>query len=235
MNTTTSLMTFGTISKLETITPLKDNVLSNTVVFETKEPFPGYHGKNLPSDSIPLSIFLATSVKYEIEEIFRITKEIKQLYRSPFEASGSSISLYDSSFDCIRIWGLKTFEIISDIQIKFQERGIKFLKGKAMEGEAFIKISKPFQLEKTSEGIYLDIHDKQMYYIEIPFFISWDQFLNISYKIKNNINLIDYDAALGSFFLSDIVHIIRIFGTKLGIQDLEQIKTMYIKEINSIA
>ena len=42
--------TFGSITKVEQLHTIDSNILDNTFVLETFEPFPGYHGENLPSE-----------------------------------------------------------------------------------------------------------------------------------------------------------------------------------------
>lgn len=49
--------TFGYIKKVDQLETLESNVLKNTFVLESPKPYPGYHGSNLPSESIPLLYF----------------------------------------------------------------------------------------------------------------------------------------------------------------------------------
>ena len=65
MATTRIIETMGSISKVEKLKTLDNNILENTLVLEEIEPFPGYHGANLPTGYNPRAIrFLLISTHY---------------------------------------------------------------------------------------------------------------------------------------------------------------------------
>ena len=64
MNPKTIIQTIGGVAKEETLFTLTTSVMPNTFVLENEEPYPGYHGKNLPSGSKPISVFLITKRKH---------------------------------------------------------------------------------------------------------------------------------------------------------------------------
>jgi len=66
------IQTIGGIAKEEDLFTLTNHVMPNTFVLENEVPYPGYHGKNLPTDPIPISVFLVTKEKYSTEKILRL-------------------------------------------------------------------------------------------------------------------------------------------------------------------
>src|SRR6056297_925006 len=69
---------FGHIKKQETLITLGNKNIAHCGVLESLHPFPGYHGKNLPDEEKPRSLFLLLSSKHSTEEVARHTKAIKK-------------------------------------------------------------------------------------------------------------------------------------------------------------
>ena len=78
MATTRIIETMGSISKVEKLKTLDNNILENTLVLEEIEPFPGYHGANLPTGYNPRAIYLVNKKKHSTVKILRMTQEIRK-------------------------------------------------------------------------------------------------------------------------------------------------------------
>ena len=55
--------TMGSIAKVEKLETLDSNILVNTLALEEVEPFPGYHGANLPTGYNPTAVYLIIKKK----------------------------------------------------------------------------------------------------------------------------------------------------------------------------
>ncbi len=227
--------TIGIISKVENVSTVTHNISPNTLVLEAAEPYPGYHGANLPTDKPPRSIFLVTKEEYSFEDISRAAKKVKSTLNIDFDAVYAGLKIFNDSFHSIRLLDLESFDLISSIQEAFEKVGIKFLKSKPLKDCAIIKIHKSFILKEISEGIYQNMKEPEMKYIRIERKINWKDFQKVTFVIKNNIENVNFDAALGYFFRhSGIVDIVRVYGKNHPIDFLEKVKAAYNKEINAL-
>ncbi|MDA3780584.1 MAG: hypothetical protein PF487_10260, partial [Bacteroidales bacterium] len=69
--------TIGYLIKEEFLSSVENYNYSNTSVISNSQPFPGYYGNDVPSESHIPSFFLLTSKLYSFEEISKITKNVK--------------------------------------------------------------------------------------------------------------------------------------------------------------
>lgn len=221
--------TMGYIEKQVKLTPVESNIIPNTFVFESLHPFPGYHGENLPEKSIPSSLFLILNKEYSFEEILRITKKIKQKFNCDFNASTGNIYTKKSTYPCIRIKYLKSFTFLPELMMQYQEEGIKFAKSKAYNTDGIILINKTFLVENIEDGIYKDNFENSKSYIEVPVKLEWNEFVEMTTKIKNNIDNSNFDAALGVFYRNNgIVDVIRLYTGEREHEKVVQIRKMYL-------
>ena len=110
------IITLGSISKQEIVKTLEVNIMPHTLVMELMEPFPGYHGANMPTESVPRSILIATARAYSDEEILRITERISTSCNTCFSASPAVVTIYKEDYPAIRIWGLESYDYIPELQ-----------------------------------------------------------------------------------------------------------------------
>ena len=230
MDTSVQIITLGSIFKQEIVKTLEVNIQPNTLVMELMEPFPGYHGKNLPSDPVPRSIFIATSRLYSDEEILRISEKIRTTGKTCFSATPAVVTVYKEDYPTIRLWGLESYDFIPELQESFKNEGIEFRKKKTIKDVALLNIKKAFHIQEIGEGIYIDIGTPKMFYLKIPY-ISWNLFEDITKHIKNNIVNNNFDAALGMFYMHKMVDVVRLFGKEMEISELKMLRDKYIKEI----
>ena len=223
--------TLGAIAKGEDVTSLDHNIMQNTLVLENKEPFPGYHGQNLPSESVPMYLYFVTNKKYSVERVMRMTQNIKAYFPHNFDGSAGKICIYNDTYYCIRIRELQSFEQIAELQSCYVDEGVRFMKRKNLNAPAVIQVRKHFYLEKLDNGIYHDLEEPMMYYIQIPFQVRWKMFTSITAHIKNNVDNNNFDAALGAVYMRDIMDVVRIYANDLTLDKLNFLKDKYEQEI----
>lgn len=234
MNGSKIIETLGGVAKEESLVTLDNHIMPNSYVLETLEPFPGYHGSNLPTDSKPISVFLITKVKYSTEKILRITHNIKKYFGHNFDAVPGTICIRNNIIPCIRIRDLDNYEYIGDLQKCFFSEGILFAKKKNMKADALIKLKKHFTIQEIEEGIYKDLDDHSMFYLRINQQLTWQMFLQVTQRIRLNFNLANFDAGLGAIYTKDILDVVRIFSNDISIEKLRLLKEKYNQEIQKM-
>ena len=228
------IQTLGGVAKEESLVTLTEHIMPNTFVLETLEPYPGYHGTGLPTDSKPISIFLITKEKYSTEKILRVAHNIKKYFNHPFDAAPGTICMQNVIIPCIRVRELNNYELTGDLQRCFFSEGIHFAKKRNIKSDAIIKLKKHFNIQEIGEGIYRDIDDRSMYYIRINHQLTWQLFMQITQKIRNNVDLSNFDAGLAAIYTKDILDVVRIFSNDITIEKLKLLKDKYNQEIEKI-
>jgi hypothetical protein len=236
METKYIIETIGYILKEEKLTSLKHHILPNTLVLETTDPYPGYHGKDLPVESsVPDFIFFVTSQKYTSEQLARITMSIRKYFKEEVDIARAEITIYNSVLHGIRIKGLKDYKSLENLQLCFRSEGIALSKGKKIDASGMIKIQKQFIISEIIEGIFSDVEDANTSYIQIPIQLSWEKFRAMTVKIKNTLDYKNFDAAMGLFYRKNgITDFIRIYYKEGNTQHLKEIHSKYVSEIKKL-
>ncbi|MEF8844875.1 MAG: hypothetical protein V5A59_05325 [Bacteroidales bacterium] len=222
----------GYIKKRETLTSIESNIAPHTCVLESLDPFPGYHGKNLPDESEPRSLFLLVRNNYSFEDIARISKKIAENCEYDFNASIGYIYIQPYKYNCIRIKYLTSFTFLPELQDMFIQEGVKFSRYKAIEDKAIIVVNKNFLVEEQEEGIYRDLEAKSKYYIGLPEKLDWETFSNFTFHIKNNLIDNNFDAALGVFYrITGITDMVRVYDRDNSIEKMRNLKSRYEEEV----
>lgn len=223
--------TMGSIAKVEKLETLESNILENTLVLDETEPFPGYHGANLPSGYNPKAVYLVLKKKIPTIKIIRLTQHIKKYFKHEFDGTAATICINNDVLDCIRVRHIENYSTIKDLQKSYLHEGIKFMKKRYVKGEGILEIKKHFELEELESGIFKDLEDPHMHYIRISDHLNWQMFLEITTSIKHNIDNLHFDAALGTIYLKEIYDVVRIFTKHLSLEELKTIKKMYDEEL----
>ena len=224
--------TLGYITKKETLASIEHDT-DNALVLETREPYPGYHGDNIPPKLIPLSILLVTDKKYSGEHVIRATMAVKKHYPDHFDATPGMVSLRNAMTPCIRIKDMASYHDIQSLIIAYRKAGIDFMKDKILDPfEGLIRIRKYFSLIVKGEGLYSDVDIPSMAYFEIPGLISWEMFEEITFGLKPNAEYNNFDAALGVFFTpKGVIDNIRIFHPEINMNEVIYLRDKYLEEI----
>jgi len=226
-----SVATIGTITKKEMLQSV-DLEKCKTLVLETSNAFPGYHGHNLPEKNIPGSLFFITKVHYSDENIVRAIGSIKKDEYPEFDATPCTVTYRNQDVYGIRFKNLK-YEYIKTVVKLFNEHDIFFKERKLVAPyDSIIRIRKFFEIDSVEEGIYIDKNSENHYYVEIPKALSWDEFEKITYGIKHNIEDSNFDAALVFIYTKQgIKDMVRIYYADNNIDKLKVIKRKYLENI----
>jgi hypothetical protein len=222
--------TIGGLAKEEILRSVNENIMPNTMVLEAEEPFPAYHGINIPTEAKPSSAFLVTKKLYSAEKIFRIANIIQKYFQHEFDAVQGRICIHNDVFPCIRIRGLVRYELIGDLQKCFFSEGIEFARKKNLKADALIQLKKLFTITEISDEIYHDLDEHSTYYIRIHKQLSWQNFIHITQNVRNNTS-INFDGALAAIYCKNILDVVRIYAPDIDINTLIKLKERYNLEI----
>ena len=221
----------GYLLKEETLQTVDHFVLQNTLVLENMEPFPGYHGENLPQDTAPDSVFLITDKKYPTENILRISEQMRGYAKIHFDACPAEIFIYNTQLFAIRIRGLNNYSLIADIQSWYIDHGFKFNKKRSINDPGLIRIHKVFSMERMDEHLFHDLEVESTFYMAIPYHLNWSLFKRVTKNIKNNLESSNFDCALGFIYLKNILEFVRVYTPHLDLRQLKLIREKYLEEI----
>ena len=224
------LESFGTVAKEERVKSVEHNILPNSCVLENLEPFPGYHGENLPTDQGPDSFFLITTEEHSSEKIFRVSDDIRTFTGYSFNGSPARICLGNDTYHAIRIRDLNSYEPLEEIQKCYLDTGIRFFKKKNIDDFALIELKKIFSLEWISDNILKD-KDGAVHYLKLFKQLTWGRFRNITRFVKNNLVDANFDAALVVIYANVVHDLVRIYDKNNNIAHLEEIRIKYIEGI----
>jgi hypothetical protein len=224
------LETNGFIMKEEVISSINTHIIPGTLVFEDLEQYPGYHGRDIPSGSVPGHIFLALKQQYSTEQLIRTTQNIQKIYPHEFSMTISDVEVGHDAYNCIRLKKLEKYEQIEELQTYYKDLEIEFLKrGKKYNQNALIKLYKIFMLEQVTELIYKDLEVENIHYLQIPKTTNWKLFVKITEIVKSNLNNYKFDAALGGLYrFSGLIDVIRVYGN-LSTEQMEKCREKYVE------
>lgn len=230
MGTNKQFEVFGSITKTETVFTIDQKIIPGTLVFEALKPFPGYYSDS-PTGVKPVYLYLALDEQYELEDILRATQKVQFEFDVRFDAGKSFLQVFETKYNVLRIRHLKDYNQLEKLQLLFAENGIRFLhKSKKYKDELVkIRIIKFFDLEEIAEKIYLDKREKHHAYFEIPQYLEWEEFVELTNKVKYNWVESKFDAAKASFYYDGQLHeVIRIYSDKICPEYLIELRKMYL-------
>lgn len=236
MKTKIIIQTIGSVAKEEKLITLNNHIIPNTLVLENEEPYPGYHGKNLPTGSKPISIFLITKEDYSTQKILRINKKIKKYFQTNFDAVPGLICLNNEKLPCIRIRDIKNYDVVGDLQKCFFSEKISFMKKRKIDASGVIILKKLFNLEMLEDYFYKDEDEASTFYFRISRQLSFPEFLAVMHSLRNNLDpdTINFDAALASVYTKDVLDLVRVYSKGADLDYLKMLQQMFETEMKKM-
>ena len=229
------LETIGVITKKESFVSVESETGSNALILESLKPFPGYHGSTVPDTLEPESLFAVTKLMYNDERVIRAIQTVKKNFRGNFDAAPGTISIQNQDNNFIRFKHLP-YASVGEVIHEFEKAGIEFKKKKYYPSfESILRVRKFFAIEETIAGIYKDLDDNDMFYLEIPVLLKWPTFEKITMALKYNMDDKNFDAAQSSvYFRNGLIDFVRIYDKDSCQGKLIFIRDKYFEAISKL-
>lgn len=221
---------------MENLQSIEQDVLENTLVLKTIDPFPGFRTGTDPVETTtkPVSIFIILRYRYAPEKINKLNKELIQNRYTPCYPSFGEIITRESIYPCIRLKCMVNQQQIPPIQDYFLKHDIQLMTFRKLQGPARIKIFKTFRLIEIIDGLYRDLNDEEKFYIRTNRLLNWKRFEYITRKIRYNLKNPNFDSALGVIYrFCGPEDVIRIYDQDKTLERALELKKLYTKEIKS--
>lgn len=223
----------GKIIIQENIDTVNENKIPGTFVINVPDPYKNYYGR-FTEIVKPVSIIFVTKTPNSFEKILRVTKKINEKYNLKLDGAKCEVTMKSRKLDGIRVKGINRFHEIGQIQQYYKDEGYEFAKSEKFAAtEALIRINRFITIEEMDKGIYHSKDEDNTYYIEVPRYMSWDEFKKLTYEIKHNITESNYDIAKGIFYVNHgITEILRIVKPNASLELLKTIQKKYIEKLH---
>jgi hypothetical protein len=222
----------GKIIIQEKIDTIDENKLPNTFVINVPDPYKNYYGR-FTEIVKPVSIIFVTKTPNSFEKILRVTKKINEKYHLNLDGAKCEVTMNSRKLDGVRVKGINRFHEIAQIQQYYKDEGYDFAKSEKFKStEALIRINRFFNVDEVEKGIYHSNDEDEVYYIEVPRYMTWDEFKKLTQEIKHNISDANYDIAKGIFYVNHgITEILRVVKPKVSLELLKTIQKKYIEKL----
>jgi hypothetical protein len=235
MDNSEVIETIGSITKMESVISIEQNIFENSLVLKSIDPFPGLRKQKVNNDrKVSESFYVILRNRYDSEKINRINRELAYDKVMNFYPSYGEIITQGSIFPCLRIKGIENLSQVAYIQEYIKKRGLQLMEYQKINCRARIKIFKPFKIIEIADGLYRDLNVGEKIYIRIPNSMNWKHFDSITKKIKYNLKNRNFDSALGIIYrFCGAEDVIRVYDEEKTLERALLIKKMYIKELKS--
>lgn len=223
----------GKITLQENISPIERNKLNGTFVIHIPNPLASYYSRFTEVNK-PNSIVFVTKDQVSFEKILRATKIINSTKGLNLNGAKCEVNISRKKYSGIRVSGMDRYTDIEETQIAYRDLGFDFHKSvKLNKGtDAIIRVNKFFDLLDIEDKIYQSPNNKDRYYFEIPRYVDWDEFREMTFDIKNNISVTNYDIATGIFYeKAGITDVLRVIKPNITLEMVRQIRQKYLDKL----
>jgi len=228
---------FTCIQKLENLVPYSHgDIKLKEFVLTDANPYPGYYSETPGNTESMKSQYVFIALKfgkgcYE-DDVIRAGFKIRERTAINFESIYGRFVIYTKVKPCIRI-KIEDLSFIPILIEEFKKEGIEFDTDQKYSGaDTHIKIRKFINYEKIDEGIYAG-DEPDHYYIKIPRFLEWEDFVQMIFSIRNSGDFGVFDAALASLCLkNEIIEFIRIYTKSFEKEDFKVLKKEIDKRLS---
>ncbi len=233
-----TVASLGFILKKEKLGPLNVPEAMDLFALEATQPYPGYYSSQyLPewSGKHPLHMvyFVIQPFEYaHTEKLTRIGQNVLRELELHLQVYPGFVQIDDQNYYGLHLRA-KTLEPLGQIIEKFREHGVRFVEKKSFtECQCMINVQKFIKMHFVNEGVYQDMVNSDIYYIQLPDELPWKQFEEITLGMKKNLKLPDFDAALASVHHEGgFMDFVRIYTPDLTSFDMDGLRKKYLEQL----
>jgi len=223
----------GKITLQENISPIERNKVNGTFVIHIPNPLASYYSR-FTEVNRPNSIVLVTKKPVSFEKILRATKIINEENGLELNGAKCEVMIGRNNYTGIRIMGIDRYTNIHKVQTAYIDQGfechrnVKINKGT----DALIRVNKFFNIIDIEDKIYQSPNNKDRYYFEVPRLMTWEEFREMTFDIKNNISVTNYDIAKGILYENEgITDVLRVLKPNITVDMVRQIREKYLEKL----
>ena len=223
----------GKITLQENVNPLKENKIPNTLVIHVPNPLATYYTR-FSEINRPNSILFITKGSVSFEEILRVTKRINDAKGLELHAAKCEMVIGSRKYNGLRVKGIRRYSHIMDVQMAYKNEGFDFAKSVRIgqETDALVRVNRFFYLKHIEDNIYQSPGNVNRYYIFIPKRLTWDEFREMTFSIKNNIYITNFDIAKGIFYEKEgITDMLRVIKPNITLDMVKDIEKKYLEKL----
>jgi hypothetical protein len=224
----------GKITLQENISPIERNKINGTFVIHIPNPLATYYSR-FTEVNRPNSIVFVTKEPVSFEKILRATKKINAEYDFGVSGAKCEVAIGKKKYSGIRVFGITRYSNIDRIQKAYNDTGFDFHKSvKLGKGtDSLIRVNKFFNIVDVEDKIYRSSSNPDRFYFDIPRDLDWDEFREITFDIKNNISVINYDIAKGIFYENEgITDMLRVIKPNITLEMVKTIQDKYLDRLS---
>jgi hypothetical protein len=223
----------GKLIKQENIDTVDTNKIPRTFVINVPDAYKSYYSR-FTNINKPVSIIFVTKGLTSFEKILRTTRAINEKYKLNLDGAKCEVKINSRKLVGIRVKGINRFTDIKQVQEYYKDAGFEFARSeKFKETDSLIRINRFFNLKELEKGIYQSVDDDYDHFIEIPEYMTWEEFRKYTFEIKNNISDASYDIAKGIFYKNGrIIEMLRIVKENASVDFLKMIQQKYIDKLH---
>ena len=168
------------------------------------------------------------------EKILRATNQINAEYNFGVSGAKCEVMIGKNKYGGIRLFDIDRYSNIDKVQMAYKDAGFEFHKNvKLGKGtDALIRVNKFFHIVDVQDKIYQSSSNPDRYYFEVPRDMVWDEFRELTFDIKNNISVINYDIAKAIFYENEgITDVLRVIKPNITPDMVKTIRQKYLDRL----
>jgi len=224
----------GKITLQENVSPIERNKISGTFVIHIPNPLATYYSR-FTEVNRPNSIVFVTKDAVSFEKILRATSKINAQFDYGISGAKCEVMIGKNKYSGIRVFGIDRYSNIDRIQKAYKDNGFDFHKNVRMSKgtDALIRVNKFFNVIDMDDGIYRSPNNPDRFYFEVPRYMDWPEFRELTFDIKNNISVINYDIAKGIFYENEgITDMLRVIKPNISVDMVKTIREKYLDRLS---
>ena len=215
MATSNVLSGSGSIRKRELVRNAKIKSLKNYMILESVDPFPEAHQRH---KSHFVKFYYIPIIADNLNQDIKIAaKSAESRLGDELASALGDITIGDTTYHSIRLRNVSQQDLPYIIKA-YEYEGITMASSvESIRDYAQIKIDKFFHLEEIQEGLYIDLDDAQIGYVETPRKLDWEELEEITKKVKTEAEHTNFDRALGTINKhGENIEVVRIYAPSMN-------------------
>lgn len=233
MATSNVMSAYGLIEKKEHVHTLKMKSLKKYLVLESVDPFPGAHIRH--KSHFVKFYYLAIKPDRLDQDIKIAAQSAEGQISEEVSSALGEITIDNKSYYVMRLRNISE-NVFPRLIKAYEYEGINMYPfEKSLHGDAWMKVRKFFHLEEIEEGIFTDLDDPYIGYLQLPRKLDWDELEKLTQNVKKETSHSNFDKALGTIYKGgEPVEVIRIFSPNMTEDVLKQISESFRKHFSDL-